>query len=473
MIGIDPTTGTQKFAVPLESAGGASFLGLIIAGDGYAYVPYQTDECVGPPAWEAYHLGLLRLGSDGSYQTITISDWTSGLRLNPCEIPTFSDVQMITNADQGVVLSWGPGTPDDLRMATTTGASVSFVGAPEVPGQQGPVEPVLQAQDGSFVGTAWTGDNGDVPYMVAFDATGGVRWAVEGYGPKIATADGGVIAQAYDPATQDFTGPAVTFDQSGSVTGQMDLPIQSWTGNAYQVGSVDLIVANPLYLALSFWPFQKANTSGNLAGVQVAQVRLRWFKFNGTQNIDAAGIVKEAQDTWSKQSNGTIVLLWDHSIQYVDPCALPNCETGDPADLLDINYLVQGTFWDQTNYLLQKFPNRQGINVVHNATLSNDAKGATPNTPVRPYPNFVNTPINVIVLPNDTEKNLGHEVGHVLGLPHVASPFNLMCGQSPGANDWLAGIESFWCFAYRPYSHSIDANQLKTAQANAFTLVGK
>jgi hypothetical protein len=397
---------------------------------------------------------------------------------------------IITNADQGVLLTWtansgivAPDAPESTTQApweygsaVVTGSGVSMVSGPYLPGQRNgwPLLPVLQAQDGSYVGTVWVGQVWPfTPYMIAFDATGGVRWSVAGYGPKIATADGGVIAQAYDPDTDDFTGDAITFDQNGNATGQMDLPIYSWLGNAYQVGSVDSIVANPLYLALSFWPFQKANTSGNLAGVQVAQVKLRWFKFNGTQNIDAAGTVKEAQNTWSKQSNGTIVLLWDHSIQNVDPCARPNCATGDPADLLDINYLDQGTFWDQTNYLLQKFPNRQGINVVHNATLSKNAKGVTPKTPVRPYPNFVNTHINVIVLPNDTEKNLGHEVGHVLGLQHVASPFNLMCGQSPGANDWLAGIEEFWCFDYRPYSHSIDADQLKTAQAKALTLVGK
>jgi hypothetical protein len=111
--------------------------------------------------------------------------------------------------------------------------------------------------------------------------------------------------------------------------------------------------------------------------------------------------------------------------------------------------------------------------MIHNATLSKNAKGLTLGIPVRPYPNFGNTPIDVIVLPNDTEKRLGHEVGHVLELPHVANPFNLMCGQTLGAGEWLKGIEDFWCFEYRPYSHSVDADQLKAAQAKALTLVGK
>jgi hypothetical protein len=46
-----------------------------------------------------------------------------------------------------------------------------------------------------FVGTAFTGDyqNGfNTPNMVAFDASGNVRWSVPGYTPQIATADGGV-----------------------------------------------------------------------------------------------------------------------------------------------------------------------------------------------------------------------------------------------------------------------------------------
>jgi hypothetical protein len=75
--------------------------------------------------------------------------------------------------------------------------------------------------------------------MLAFDATGSVRWMLAGYGPQIATADGGVIAQAYDPATYDFTGPAVTFDLNGNATGQIaSLPTFSWKG-AYRLGSTD------------------------------------------------------------------------------------------------------------------------------------------------------------------------------------------------------------------------------------------
>jgi hypothetical protein len=52
--------------------------------------------------------------------------------------------------------------------------------------------------------------------------------------PAIATADGGFIG--YD--TQ-VSGQVLTFDQNGAATGQIpSLPVQSWTGNTYQYGSV-------------------------------------------------------------------------------------------------------------------------------------------------------------------------------------------------------------------------------------------
>jgi hypothetical protein len=98
--------------------------------------------------------------------------------------------------------------------------------------------------------------------MVAFDATGTVRWTVPGYDPKVATADGGVIAT-------DDSGTAAMFDQNGSATGQMaSLPVQSWTGNTYQVGSVDMLAVPMVDVALSFNPFVRGNPSRNGTAVK-------------------------------------------------------------------------------------------------------------------------------------------------------------------------------------------------------------
>ena len=39
----------------------------------------------------------------------------------------------------------------------------------------------------------------------------------------------------------------------------MSLPVQSWTGNTYQVGSVEQLTDAPTELAYSFWALQRAN----------------------------------------------------------------------------------------------------------------------------------------------------------------------------------------------------------------------
>jgi hypothetical protein len=463
VIGIKPTTGTH-FSVPLDSTGTGTFgpataLGLIIAGDGYAYVPYQSDECGYKDATEYYHLKLLRVGSDGSYTNISIHDWSIAGHLDPCEVPVYAHTGIITNADTGIVLTWAQeGT--ELGMAITTGSAVSLVGAPTIAGQNGAIVPVLQAQDGSFVGTAQVGDpENPTPYMVAFDATGSVRWSVPNEQPQIATEDGGVIGQS-----------GVTYDQNGSATGQISLPTYSWTGNAYQVGPVAQLLAPFVKLAVGFWPFKRANSSGNLAAAKVTQLKLRTFKLNGAKNIDFAGIVRDAQDTWSKQSNGTIALWWDHSIQNVDPCGVPNCTTDD-SSYLNVLSTDIGPLWTQSDYFLKKFPIRQGINVVHNAALPQGVYGITLPVPVSPYPSF-NGGSNVIVLPNDTAKVLGHEVGHVLGLTHVSTPLNLMCGVPPGTDNWaIQALDSFWCFVSTSYS--LNDGQLATAKAKALSLVEK
>ena len=199
------------------------------------------------------------MNSSGGHDEIHIFDWTGPL-YDVLDVNT----PMITNADTGVLFTFAHediGGTVGYSMAVTTGTSVSVMSASQLPTNGGNVEPVLQAQDGSFIGT--TGD-GEDNSMVAFEATGNGRWTVPGYGPKIATADGGVIAQAYDPETEDFAGPAVTFDQNGNATGQMaSLPTYSWVWNAYQVGSVDQVVAMVPYIATSFWAFAMANDSEN------------------------------------------------------------------------------------------------------------------------------------------------------------------------------------------------------------------
>ncbi len=247
VVGIDPT-GAEKFRVPLQiPAGplvdGMGSLGLIIAGDGYAYVPYGWLQYVADSSSRTGNLRMLRVGSDGSSQEVPIYQWT------------FPDIEegplvvrgLITNADQGIVMTFGTGETGGGYewMVTVTGGSTNMTQLSQ------DLTPVLQAQDGSFVGAD------DMGNMVGFDAGGNILWSVPNEWPAIATADGGVIGES-----------GTMYDANGMATGAVGpLPTYSWFGDSYQVGSVDQVRAPWLNVAASFWPFSDANRSKNQAAV--------------------------------------------------------------------------------------------------------------------------------------------------------------------------------------------------------------
>ena len=225
VIGINPTTGTQKFSVPIAIPqpalnsyswncmnSGTSYglyllsstnSGLIVAGDGNAYVAFAYNEFNGCVIAET-HVRLLQISSSGASNVLTILDANPFGGYTPDAI--LLRLGLITNADTGVLLTWGldpiqgeVSYPTQYGMAITTGTSVSFVNAPSVPGQPNmgsvaAVFPVLQAQDGSFIGSVFLTQS--MPFsqqwnMVAFDQGGNVRWMVPNEQPMIATADGG------------------------------------------------------------------------------------------------------------------------------------------------------------------------------------------------------------------------------------------------------------------------------------------
>ncbi len=274
VVGIDPTTGGLKFGVtipfPSSGADGTSNAGtcrggrMIIAGDGYAYLPFGWMSDPGPGTM-LYHLRVLRIDSSGASNVIQIQDWVGG----------FSEIcgltpDIITNADTGTLITWNyyPAQAS-AGMAITTGASASLINMPGLPGG-GPIEPVLQAQDGSFIGL---GGDSTQNYMIAFDTSGNFRWSVAGdYQPEIATADGGVIAYG--------SGAVITFDQNGNATGQTAAFNEpGWLGNvlstAYPAGTgaVSLVTAPSISYASTFAAFQGGNASGQ--GTAIEQVLTR------------------------------------------------------------------------------------------------------------------------------------------------------------------------------------------------------
>jgi hypothetical protein len=252
VVGIDGSAGGQKFSVPTPGGLFSTSYGVMIAGDGYAYTPYAYTDGYQPgePCTEVNHVGVLRVDSSGNYDVIDVMDFSMVCWLGD----TFSiDAETITNADQGILFTFD-GYDGNSYIARTTGAGASVAIAP-----MGGITPVLQAQDGSFVGTVWIWDgDSSVQNMIGFDASGGVRWMAPGnWQPQIATADGGVIAIDQD------TGAAVTFDQGGNATGQVaSLPEYSWTGEAYEMGSVDDKLLPPPAYAASYAATAGGSPSG-------------------------------------------------------------------------------------------------------------------------------------------------------------------------------------------------------------------
>ena len=166
----------------------------------------------------------------------------------------------------GFCLSW----PISTANSTTTQLTpISASGAGATASMAGSVQPVLQNQDGTFVGTRYN-DRQNLSQLISFDQSGNVKWSVTGnYQPQIATADGGVIA------TSD-SGPTITFDQNGSATAQVaSLAVNSWMGNSYSVSPAMTVISQALPkpdYATSFDALWGGNHSHN--GTSVHQ---EWF----------------------------------------------------------------------------------------------------------------------------------------------------------------------------------------------------
>jgi hypothetical protein len=98
---------------------------------------------------------------------------------------------------------------------------LTAISVPAGPGTFPTASPVLQAQDRLFVGTGYDLDDGSGQRsMIAFDASGKLRWSVPNEQPLIATEDGGFIGQS-----------GIAYDQNGNATRQIDnLLTQSCNG---------------------------------------------------------------------------------------------------------------------------------------------------------------------------------------------------------------------------------------------------
>jgi hypothetical protein len=255
---IDPLTGQPKAQFGMGSGGVGP---LIIAGDGYAYLPYVIytgDTCPGVGKTD---LDLARVSSAGQSSGITLGEWNTYCTGNSGTVAVPRSVSIITNADQGVLVSWaldtvpyspGWGTPaTTFYVAATSGGSLVAQGTTDKL-----LQPVLQAQDGSFYGT-------DSDGMIKFDRSGNIQWSVPGDSPQIATADGGVVGAS-----------GITYDSNGRATGQRVFPLAfEWTGNpnTYGLGTGTLIASLIPPIDAGYGSFQISAAGGNPSNTTALQ----------------------------------------------------------------------------------------------------------------------------------------------------------------------------------------------------------
>jgi hypothetical protein len=257
VVGINPSGG-QKFGVSLwsgciQAEGNVSvdtivFYDSIIAGDGYYYLAYACTDLTPVASYPdgtnefMVHRRLIRIDTSGNATDMPVADSRSVSGY----FGMLGGASLITNADQGAVFIWRPlysgSAPQPIMMAITNGASVAVTNGPQPADEDSgdAIHAALQLQDGSFAGS-YVDANGNTN-MVAFDTSGNVRWAVPNDTPLMVTADGEVIGTS-----------GTSYDQNGNATGlNASMPTQSWTGNAYQLGSVERRFLPPTFYGTTF-----------------------------------------------------------------------------------------------------------------------------------------------------------------------------------------------------------------------------
>jgi len=311
VVGLDPTTNAVKFTVAMDQSSnfevhtceytstvsgqsppnvGTSLL----AGDGNFYVYYQYSNtsyadaplCSGDAYVKTTSDVLLQVGSDGSSskfflgqssitdEVVYFNDQYSGFIDSHSEGGSSAVVtSLFSNANQGVIATYqGGGTNSycstltyyfypNSNLTNQTGCVPATTGQTAVMtiGGSGPTPqvatwgnftPRLQALDGTFYGTMADGSLG------ALDPSGNVKWTSPGIAPQMILADGSVVGYS-------SSGEYQVLDPNGVNIGMAtNLPELTWKG-AYQIGSVDSVVAPTITLMTSLASIVGGNLTGN------------------------------------------------------------------------------------------------------------------------------------------------------------------------------------------------------------------
>jgi hypothetical protein len=351
----------------------------------------------------------------------------------------YSTPALISNGDDGVLFSWEEynGTSVVPHLTTVSSAGVTDSSGPLIPGQEGgggPVAPLLQREDGTFVGIIFVGDRQApfftlTPYMVAFDATGNALWSVANEQPLIATEDNGVIGTS--GITYDQNGNATgrgavkaqfTFDQNGNLTGK-SIVTQSWLGNAYQVGSIDQFLVSPVYLATSWTAFQYGNQAGN--GTATQNPQFPWLKSCTDKNGICQGPLGPRDLLWNAKQDLASQLTnskdcSDAATNYVFSKFTSGDAKGRPVTAKSFVGYIQDrtTFYDgsiakvQSKYALcgenyfRLNCNGDGLTIEQEFADTNSGKTAMTVTPSSPFKSFWQ-PNYTLPGPNDNGFGVG------------------------------------------------------------------
>jgi hypothetical protein len=358
---VDPTSGQQVATVALEASTGTyppsptSVGGMIVAGDGNAYVPYAYTELQSSSI--ITHARLLRLAPDGTNAEINLGDWTRQWTCdqdgNHCSYsgtgPSVGTV--ITNAGTGVAVfeeiggfcadSYENNGEVSYQNCSNSQLQITYVsssGTPSTvntglswgvtPGTNVPLNsftPTLQREDGSYIGA----DSYGILYAIGTD--GSTVWqqqvtSASGGGnpppvfPLYATADGGAIVTTTWPCSGNIAvnfpesapaqcnttlGTLYAVDQNGNVTSQSPDTgaVYSWTGNWYDPpqGAGTIAQDNfppPNVDTASYQSQSKGNPAENLVSAPLCPCEV---ESEGTGNGDG--------DTSSPGTNNTVDLI--------------------------------------------------------------------------------------------------------------------------------------------------------------------
>jgi outer membrane protein assembly factor BamB len=304
----------------------------------------------------------------------------------------------------------------------------------------------------------------DFSKIVAFNLTSGqVLWTYQAPATTVSliasSAGNGLVAKLTD--YQSGIETVVRFDSTGQPT------FDTWSakGIDYEIGDQwhTFPSTGSGFPALSAAPIEWSSSIGsrpdqNLTNAATPGITVRVARVMNAsldQQLTNAQIqdrVQQAVNFW--KSTSQILLNWDGNVEQTPACApdQPLCSTGNLYDITDVSQ--NGTTFFE---LTRRFKKPKGLQLIFCfSAAGSTAQGITVGVIDS---SGKTTSFNISAIGKDAQGLVtAHEIGHIFQLPHVFSPFNLMCGSAGG----------FFCPEFP--SNGIRDDQIRDARRFAWTL---